>query len=275
MRDLCKNYIKEGIDEEWLSGGPDCWDIPTWSGKWMMDFFKDNPIAREEVTPEICDMMNDIISEGSDKSVPRYVFDDLCTDIVDEEAYTIAKKAIYETLTIEQLVAIEDASDVVRSLNYYGDMSKGDCVEMFFHQLYCQCAKISFEVVNGYEFPSETAAPVKRMNLDDCDFGGVYAFTCNASGLIKIGMSEKNVKGRVRGQMNSLPKGGEFLCAYPSSNPRAAESMAHHKFDGYRVSPRREWFGANERDVISYLMDELCLTERKGRASLPENKERS
>ena len=94
---------------------------------------------------------------------------------------------------------------------------------------------------------------IEYHNLDDCDWPGVYAFKCKASGLVKLGMSSKSVKERVRGQLCGLPLGGVFIGAKMSKNPSGDERKLHKRFDFVRSHPRKEWFSADAYSVLDYM----------------------
>lgn len=247
----------EPLDPEFLAGGPDPTDEPVWSGTWMVEFFAENPIPIDEMTPSVANRVSDIIEEGIELSIPIGIFNELDNDYVHEDKAAHHQREILETLEQHQVESHLDAVDIVNALfDNDDDATRGDRWFSYFHTLYHMAAIKSFRYVNGYDYQAFTEVrdvePIKCMDIDDYDFGGVYAFRCDASGYVKLGMSRKSIKSRVRGQLSSLPKGGTFIGGMECENPSIAEVMLHSHFGKCRINPRKEWFMVNHNDVVEY-----------------------
>ena len=259
MKDLCEGTTFDDISffvecYDLSIGECDPFDETVWSGALMMEFFEQHPIAECDLTSDIILKINHYIEASNNLSVPAYIFDYLDSDVVIEERATEAKSYIMETLLPCQMGAEACALDFVKDSIDSG-FSRGDTWTGFFFDLYRFAAMLSFKAVNGYELPldADEEEVCERLELSDCHWPGIYAFKCNASGYIKIGMSSKGVSGRVRTQLSSLPLGGEFLYAVQCEQPSLDESVAHNFFNSCRVSPRKEWFKCHPNVIIDYM----------------------
>jgi hypothetical protein len=154
MKDFYKDFTIEEIRTfiDCSIGDPDSWDSPVWSGHEVMDFFKKNPIAKEDLTRDIVEKLNIHIEVGVGQSVPYGIFDYLDSDVVDEKLALEARNSIMSTLTGVQREAELDALEYVSE---YKDVieSRGDMWEAFFTNLYESAIYHSFKEVNGYTIP--------------------------------------------------------------------------------------------------------------------------